>query len=318
MELPLLVLRLALPAASSSALRVEAERRHPACASRSSNFTQFASPCGCRSAPEAGCFNQHELPLLRTRVNWGAERLRRHSHLLPSNRLHCIHCSDRDPKPAKSVASLRTSETASGPASQPLKQPSHCQRQPRPPQPPCTSAGPRMASCGLTTRLASANGSLSGARPEQRSGLNAAALVAAPRRRRSSASPVQASALAASTPLVLQLAPAAAWTLVGVMALRVFMGEQQVCRVGGGSELKRCERAGACWQRTPHVPGAPAARVQPFLKRIMLLVNIRRPPLRRSLAGSASPAAALAWSSAGAHAGATATAAAARAAAAAG
>lgn len=73
--------------------------------------------------------------------------------------------------------------------------------------------------------------------------------MAAPRRRRSSASPVQASALAASTPLVLQLAPAAAWTLVGVMALRVFMGEQQApaeeesrreCESCGGSGLVEC------------------------------------------------------------------------------
>lgn len=92
-----------------------------------------------------------------------------------------------------------------------------------------------MASCTLATRLPTSGGCLSGARPEQRSGLKAA-LVAAPRRRRSSSSPVQASALAASTPLVLQLAPAAAWTLVGVMAFRVFMGEQQVCWAGWGME----------------------------------------------------------------------------------
>ncbi|KAL4452392.1 hypothetical protein ABPG75_008054 [Micractinium tetrahymenae] len=106
-----------------------------------------------------------------------------------------------------------------------------------------------MASSTLSAaRLPSPASSLSGARQEQRS-LHAAALVAAPRRRRSCTGPVRASALAASTPLVLQLVPAAAWTLVGVMALRVFMGEQQApaeeesrreCETCGGSGLVEC------------------------------------------------------------------------------
>lgn len=121
----------------------------------------------------------------------------------------------------------------------------------------CTSAGPRMATCSLTTRLPSSAGSLSGARPEQRSSLHAATLVTAPRRRRSSVAPVRAEAFVASTPLVLQLAPAAAWTLVGVMALRVFMGEQQVRWAGRAHEKNWCDLAGACRRRTPYVPLHP-------------------------------------------------------------
>lgn len=80
--------------------------------------------------------------------------------------------------------------------------------------------------------------------PERRA--NGALRVA----RRQRAAPVASAAFASGAlPMLAQLAVPAAWTVVGVVALRVFMGDQQKQSEPGQQECSTCGGTGTveCW-----------------------------------------------------------------------